>query len=304
MTLRWLTATALVLATLAPALAHVGSRIYPVFDVSPPYAPDLDDGSVADWEDIAYDATATSLDFASLAVGDGGSLAPDDLALRMFLGCNDADGRIYFALQRFDDVYVNEYDGTGGQSMWRHDNVEIMIDGDHSGGPYNGYSADSFSDEELKRLVNAQAQHYVAIVESPDGQLLWNLGAGDAWVSRPPWAEVGGFVVDESPHYSLIEGAVTAWDDLSWEGPSFSRRSVLEAGRIIGFQISVADFDTDPGAYHGFHVLEGQESTWRLAERFVDGQLLCTGCDASQVVSAVRVDSWGRIKASLRLERP
>ena len=84
MTARWFGATLLIVASMEPVYAHVGSRTYPVFDVSPPFVPDLHDGSVADWDDIADDATLTSEDFGSLPVGDGGSLLPDDLALRVF----------------------------------------------------------------------------------------------------------------------------------------------------------------------------------------------------------------------------
>jgi hypothetical protein len=82
-----------------------------------------------------------------------------------------------------------------------------------------------------------------------------------------------------------------------------SRRSSLAAGTSIGFQISVPDFDTEAGAYHGFHTLSGQPNTWRMAENFVDGELV--GCDSGDCGSAplptaVAEDSWGRIKASFR----
>ena len=91
------------------------------------------------------------------------------------------------------------------------------------------------------------------------------------------------------------------------QDPGASRPSLIAADRIIGFSLSVPDFDAKPGDYRAFHTLAGKSETWRRAERFVDGLLVGCGvedCGAAPApVSAVTVDSWGRIKASFRPPR-
>ena len=143
------------------------------------------------------------------------------------------------------------------------------------------------------------------------------LGASrHAWTTHPTWADVGGFQQGESPNYSAVEFAITPWDDLNWEGPEHSRRSALEAGKIVGFHIDVIDPDDknweDWGSFSlAPPVVEGQTQRgdvtlnhYFFAENFVDGELIpCHKGDCGSAPpggTAVRVDSWGRIKASLR----
>ena len=150
---------------------------------------------------------------------------------------------------------------------------------------------------------NLQAQQYRMLATSPDDRLLSIMNDRKDWAVLPPWADVVGTVVDEGPfHYSLVEGYVTPWDALSVGGPEGSQRSQLEDGRVIGFQVSMADFDTKPAAYHGWYTIAGQWDTWRLADNFADARLVsCAdpGC-SDYNFTAVRTDSWGRIKASFR----
>ena len=109
----------------------------------------------------------------------------------------------------------------------------------------------------------------------------------------------------------MVEFAVTAWDDLNWEGPEHSRRSVLEAGRIIGLQVLVYDQDSDNDLEIFSLAISTvtAEATPRsttfthdlFADNFVDGLLIpCDRGDCGSVPpggTAVRTDSWGRIKA-------
>jgi len=283
------------------AVAHIGTVIYPIYELATADLPDLHDGTLQDWEDVLPGASLDQNSFAPLNVGDGAGINPADLAYRVFFAWNAADQRIYMAIERVDDVYINTYAGGDLVNLWQFDSIEFMTDGDHSGGAYNGFSTDEYSAEEIKVLTNYQAQQYVAIAEAPDNRLLGYQGAGQGWVPLPPWADAGGFAFGESPNTSVIEMAVTAWDQLNWQGPEQSKASVLFADKIIGFQISVPDFDTAAGAYHGFHTLSGQPNTWRLAENFVDGQLVpCTGGDCGAGPTAVQSDSWARVKASFK----
>ena len=290
-----------------PVAAHVGSIIYPIYELPGHPMVDIQDGSTSDWDYLVPDASLDLLDFFTLEVGDAATMNPGDLTARAFLGWSADEQRIYFAVERVDDVYVNEYEGGGLQSMWRHDGVEFLVDGDHTGGEYNFVQeADGTSgcaSEDCLRRNNLQAQQYMLLADSPDGRLICIVNERKDWASRPPWADAGGTLLGEDPiHYSLVEGYVTPWDQLSLDGPESSRRTQLEDGQIIGFQVSMPDFDTEPGQYHGWYTLAGQSATWRVADNFVDGRLVsCTdpGCSGYDF-SAVRVDSWARIKASFR----
>lgn len=292
---------ALVFAVSMAGLA--GAQVYPIYELPTTELPDLYDGSLQDWEDVLPGTSLTHDDFAPLAVADGAGIDPADLAYRMYMAWNSADQRIYMCIERVDDVYINPYEGGAPMNMWTSDGAEIMLDGDHSGGDYNGFSVDEYGEEMAKLLTGFQAQQLVMVPESPDGLLIGSNTAAAGWCTNMPWAEAGGFAEGEAPTTSVMEGAMTAWDELNWNGPQVSVRSTLEAGRIIGFQISIMDWDVI-GTYHAFHTLSGLANTWRMADNFVGGELV--GCDyddcgaAPDIISAVQAESWGRIKASLR----
>jgi len=296
-------AAAFVFGMTSATSAHIGGLVFPIYEVPTSDLPDLRDGTLEDWEDVLPGTSLDHNSFEPLNVSDGAGINPEDLAYRAFMSWNSATQTIAMAIERVDDVYVNTYEGGDLTGLWRFDSIEFMVDGDHTGGSYNGFSADEYTADEIKLLSNFHAQQYVAVAESPDGRTLGYQGSGQGWVTLPPYADGGGFAVGESPNTSVIELYVTAWDELNWQGPELSRRSSLAAGTSIGFQISVPDFDTEAGAYHGFHTLSGQPNTWRMAENFVDGELV--GCDtgdcgSAPLPTAVAEDSWGRIKATFR----
>ena len=285
---------------LSGAEAHVGPLIYPIYEIPTADLPDLHDGTLEDWEDIFPRASLDYQDFLSVY---GGDIDPADLAHRVYLAWHSATQRLYVAIERLDDMYINTYEGGDLSSLWLYDSVEFMVDSDHSGGDYNGLYSDPEGSEELKLFINAQAQQYRAIAVSPDNRTLTYLGAGQDWVTLPPYADAGGFQRGESPNLSGVELYVTPWDQLDWRGAEYSVPGVLVAGRIIGFQIALADFDTEPGNYTGFYAIFGGANAWRTADDFVDGELIpCDfgDCGAAPEISAVGRDSWGRIKASFR----
>jgi hypothetical protein len=277
---------------------------FPVYELSTGELPDLRDASLADWEDVLGGVSWTHDDFAPLAVSDGAGIDPADLAYRSFMAWHYPTQTIYICVERVDDVYINTYPGGAPQDLWKNDGLELMIDGDHSGGDYAGWSADDLGEETAKLLYGYQAQQYVLVPESPDGKYVGHNGSASGWATDPPWGDAGGTAFGEAPTTSIMEAYVTPWDELNWQGPTMSKRSLLEPERIIGFQISVMDWDV-VGTYHGFHTLSGLASTWRMADNFVEGELI--GCDyddcsggTGDINPAVESESWGRIKATLQ----
>ena len=295
-------AVSVILSSVAICPAHQGDFVSPIYKL-PPGAIDLQDGHLWDWEDMTPGASLSSPDFDEVMKDQTWEMtSPEEIAFQVYLGWVQEEQRVYVGVEIFDDIYFNEWDGTALVESWFADHVEFYIDGDHSGGEYNliGYTFDGAT-EEQKRATNSTAQHYWALAESPTGSLARNIGPADTWVSTPPWTEAGGSVLGRTQGLSVIEFAVTPWDDLDWRGASSSRRSDLTAGKVIGMQLMVVDWD-EGGALGGFHSIHAPFDPWWNASMFVDA-VLC-GRDAclpgSGPVSSVSSDSWGRIKASFR----
>ncbi len=288
-----LVALGLVCGLAGGANAHIGERIYTLFELSDADLADLDftDGTVTDWEDVAGDATYLPTDlYQDPTVGDGAQYDPADLDYRIWSAWNSSSSTIWFAMERIDNVYFGrEYDGS---SPWNYEAIEVMLDGDHTGGDYTGSANPDWNDEEKKLNNNRAAQQYIAVADDPSGRHVFYLGAGAEWVNDLPYADGGGTSVGDGPTVSIIEFFCTPFDDLIWNSPDDSQASELFDGKIIGYQISTPDTDKDVGQDRAFHTLSDQAATWRFAERFVDARLVGLG-------TAVEGNSWGRIKASL-----
>jgi len=298
----------IVLMLALPVMAHVGDYIYSFPEIPDEALDELDvrDRSLEDWKDIGLYPLLTATDFyADPTVGEGAAYNPDDLDYRIWLGWNGSTSRLYGAMERIDDVFVNEYAGGNLGDTWRHDgSFEFMVDGDHSGGNYSRSADPEWTEEERNLNHNRTAQLFTGIADAPDGQHISYAGAHfpgpgnpllDAqWVTQPPYADASGGTVGEAPVISTFEFYVTPFDDLLWNNPEDSKPSELFPGKIIGFAISIADFDTEPGHYRAFHSLSEVPGTWHLANAFVDARLI------SAQGTHVENDTWARIKAAFR----
>jgi len=290
-----LIAIGLVCGLTGGANAHIGEKVFLLFEATADDLADIDlrDGSVEDWEDVFGEPSWVPTDlYADPTVGDGAQYDPADLDYRIWAGWNSDTNTIWYAMDRIDNVYFGrEYDGS---SPWNYEAIEVMLDGDHTGGDYTGSANPDWTDEEKKLNNNRTAQQYIAVADDPSGRHVFYLGAGSDWVNELPYADGYGVSVGDGPTQSIIEFFVTPFDDLIWNSPGDSRASNLVAGGIIGFQISCPDTDQAPGQDRAFHTLSGQAATWRFAERFIDARLVGAGG-----ATAVEQASWGRIKASL-----
>lgn len=298
----WAAALSLILA--GAAGAHLGDIVYPIYELPTADLPDLHDGTLEDWDAVLPNASLTHNDFRFLDIGLGGAIDPDDLAVRVFLAWHYESQRIYVAIERLDDVLLPW--GTCCDGM-----TQFMVDGDHSGGQY-GFHGDAYSEAERRQRNYSQAQQYTVYPENLyDGRLLLTSQLL-TWITQPPWADYGGWQIGESPNLSAVEFFVTPWDKLIYDDVDASRRSVLEPGRVIGFQLIASDGD-EPNRASGTYALavptvkefvsDGDFSYAHtaFAENFVDGELVpCYHADCSGAGTAVQPSSWARIKASFR----
>jgi hypothetical protein len=298
----------LVLATLlgvAPAAhAHVGDQIYPFFELLDDDLDriDLTDGSVDDWLEVIGEPSLTASDFLWLNPYD-----PSELDFRIWLAWHSGSSTLWIAMERFDDLYFNLYDGDKNEHLLPGEKPFLAqywdggfgfgVDGDHSGGRYwfSLANCDECTVEESMLLNNRHAQEWLAITEAPDGEHLFHVGASE-WVARDPYAAAGGGVIGESPALTVTEIKVTPFDDLIYNDEDASEASQFYPGKTIGFSISTYDIDNPRSKDVGRSWLGGASH----ADFFVDGLLIGAGEDPSLYddVSAVEPSSWARIKAS------
>ena len=90
--------------------AHVGNRIYPIFELADEDVAliDIKDGSVEDWEEVVGEPSLTAIDFETSQHG----VLPYDpfnLDFRIWLAWHGTTNRIFVAMERADDVYVNGF---------------------------------------------------------------------------------------------------------------------------------------------------------------------------------------------------
>jgi len=292
----------LLLGLVSAVHGHVRGKSFVVYELPDEHLEqvDLHDGSIGDWEALmGAPSVRTRPDWVIGGHYDNGftevPYGVSDGDWRVWLAWNRSTSRIYFAMERRDDVHIGSSVGEGIYGAWEGDSVSLMIDGDHSGGEYGFYPGVGSgvcceSDEEYKLANNSQAQQYWAIADPPRAGYL---GAGAEWVNRPPFSDAGGRVEGNT---SILEFYVTAFDSLVWDSPDMSVRSVFSAGMVIGFELQVVDHD-EPGGESGLSLLlASQANPWRFAERFVDGVLHPFG----NPVSVVADSTWGGIKAGFR----
>ncbi len=279
------------------AHAHIGDEIYPFFEILDEDLGriDLTDGSVDDWLEVVGEPSLTALDFYW---GYWGEVAydPADVDFRIWLAWHQGSSTLWVAMERFDDLYFNLYDGDKLWEMFVWDsNIRFMVDGDHTGGRYDyrlGLDCAECTAEQVLE-DNRQAQQWMTIAE-PAGHL-YHFGASE-WVARKPYAASGGGVTGESPALTVTEIMVTPFDDLIYNDEDASEASQLYPGKTIGFSIFTYDID-NPRSKDGW-VVGGSWLGGSHAGFFVDGLLIGAGEDPSLYDdgSAVEPSSWGRIK--------
>ena len=295
-----------VLGPVDPAPAHVGDRVYPIFELTDEDVTliDIKDGSVDDWLEVVGEPSLTLLDFVGEKIGGSHVLHPSDLDFRIWLAWHNATDRIYGAIEQADDEYVNACsDGTTrhtpgcGSPAWIYDgSILLRIDGDHSGGKYIFVGLD---EEEKRQLWHRGAQSYGAINEVfGEGPRVLMTGGHMyeeyPFFVLPPYAEAGGAQFGEQPIITITEFYVTPFDFLVWDNPEETQVSELFPGKTVGLDIHVADHD------------ESTQSFFRLAPKWADNEDASEFCDAVLLgpgggippdISAVGNISWGRIKA-------
>ncbi len=176
------------------AHAHIGDEIYPFFEILDEDLGriDLTDGSVDDWLEVVGEPSLTAIDFYE-------EYDPSDLDFRIWLAWHQSSGTLWIAMERFDDLYFDLYDGDEHHPLFPGERPFLAqywdsgfgfgVDGDHSGGRYwfSLHNCEECTVEESTLLNNRHAQEWRAITETPDGEHLFHVGPASGWAgSRTP----------------------------------------------------------------------------------------------------------------------
>jgi hypothetical protein len=260
------------------------------------------DGDLSEW-DIVPDAyiIPTEEMYEQLAgLGKGGAgVDLADLALRSSVGWNDSTNRLYFMAEVFDDIH--QTDRADPQCNWTDDCWEIMIDANHSGGSHNWFS--DLTEEESKRLVNAEAQQNILALPPVQDVYFTNFSAG-TWTTIPGdyfdigWDFTGDEFGESTYYYELF---IYPFDDLNWEGPDVSKHHDLTEGEILGIGWAFGDFDELSDSYDAYWTISGGDATCGLSEALSDVFMSPMDPALEGAVidgAAVEADTWGRIKST------
>lgn len=280
------------------ASAHLGLRILPVYELSSSDLPNIEDGTLEDWEAALPLGSFTHVDVEP-AVGVQ-PLDPDDMAFRVFVAWHNASQRIYLGMEFLDDKLSASEIGPLG------DGVSFFVDADHSGGQF-----DSFLDGEGRLDYSRNYRQAQAFSFYPYVYPGSEIQPGRYWTESPR-VQVHGRTNGESPVHSVFESWIRPWDDFDPDTGEYVD-SHLRPGGVIGIQMRVLDAD-ETGSVSGQYNLATPTvsetitadgftfSTNGFSDNFVDAELIpCFHGDCSRAsATAVRPSSWARIKASFR----
>ena len=227
------------------------------------------DGNADDWKMVPkkyiMGSDQLSEDFGKIA-----KLDTNDLNISVRVGWVKGLNRLYFLYEAYD----NYWDFT--KTDLHHDIFELVVDGDHSGGPFidrfhpNKAKIDPWDAYFSFHGVQAQNYHIFTPWEGQDWCLVWGC---ESWVKELPYANAAqsyNFKPGQPGHYTL-EFWITPFDYAGAEGPSRAVESVLKENKKIGLCWAVIDFDdVNAKEKHGFwgiskHTMYGNASDMRTA---------------------------------------
>lgn len=277
---------------------------------------DLQDGSIGDWLDVLGEAEfAAGRQFVDAY---GRPFDPADCDFRVWLAWHGGTNRLYGAMERTDDDYVNDFLRTGvnefhrvfslrGDMKMQDGSIRVAVDGDHSGGgAFFGWNVPLSSMERTDQYFSILPETFD---DGPQIQLYLHQMPG--WFVLPPYADGGGRRFGEQPVVTVTEFYMTPFDEFVWDDPVRSRVSQLSAGKVIGVQLSVSDRDGDAynsitGVYsYEWVAVLPPDPTGNWADAHPDMLLLpasargtAGGGGGLEGVST----SWARIKASFAMD--
>ena len=210
------------------------------------------DGKADDWASVGADEVIGT---DRLAADDGSGRRPaaGNLSIRLKVGWVKGENRLYFLYEADDDHWDFADPGL------RNDILELVIDGDRSGGPLIGRfhpelasragatpSPGALSDRDAWfgfQNIHAQNYHIFTPAQDKDWAMAW--GPQAAWLKRLPWSNIAydhAFRPGQPGHLTM-EFWVTPFDHAAPEGPDRSIPTTLRENALVGMAFAVIDRD-------------------------------------------------------------
>lgn len=235
-------------------------------------------------------------DMIEIITGEMPSKSDIDMAIMTAWTGTDRDNKLYgFTRVTDDTLHVAQTELDNG---WLDDDYEIIIDADHSGGPFRAEGV----------ITGINAQQFTMHIstpggyESPYGNGTWwmryQAPTEIHWVDALAEAQIGvtpaGATTGTANVIVNYEFAIPLFDEVLLEGEAASPRHIMTAGETIGltYQLNDAD-DGDRSAQLATAAENGAAWDATFSSEYT---LLAYG--EYDVATAVEGSSWGKIKAT------
>lgn len=211
------------------------------------------DGDTDDWDIVSEDYVIGTDQLSDTVRGRGTDIDPADIDVRMRVGWVKGLNRLYFLYEAYDDYWDFE------RNSLQNDILEIVVDGDLSGGPLikqMNPNRELIGNEKLHftfHSVHAQNYHIFTPPGTKDWTMMWGC---PQWTKDLPYANKAysyDFSHGESGNL-VLEFWITPFDFAPYEGPEEAVESKLEENKIIGLSWSILEYDNTE-RYEGFYNL-------------------------------------------------
>ncbi len=213
------------------------------------------DGQADDWAMVPEDYVIGMNQFVD-DTGQHSQPDPKNLDVRLRVGWVKGLNRLYFLYEAFDNYWDFALPGL------HNDTLELVVDGDASGGPLIDRSNSRFwtpaevgaaraapesrlSEAEVHWAihgVHAQNYHIFTPARDKDWCMAWG---APTWIKQLPWANAASSYHFQpgQPGRLVLEFWITPFDYAGPEGPSRAVESVLRENKLIGLSAAIIDYD-------------------------------------------------------------
>ena len=234
------------------------------------------DGDVSDWGMVPADY-AIGIDQLKDTVHDS-PIDTTDLDVTMRVGWVKGLNRLYFLYEAYDDYWDFSHRDL------HNDILEIVVDGDLSGGPLIPQLREDKETNGLEGLdghfkfhgVHAQNYHVLTPADGKPWTMVWG---ANQWIYELPWANAAArydFAPGDSGHYTL-EFWITPFDYAPADGPERAVESKLEEDALIGLSWCILDYDdveVKQQEFEGFWNLSHKTTMFGNASELVGFRLM------------------------------
>jgi hypothetical protein len=205
------------------------------------------DGVATDWAKVPESYTVGSDQLKDTLRRTKNDPATLDVSVKV--GWVKGLNRIYFLYEAYDDYWDFEMPGM------HNDILEVMIDGDASGGPITAIADPAVKhgtwEAYLKQGVQAQNYHIFTPSKGKNWAMAWGC---QPWALEFPWSNAAqsyDFKHGESGRYTL-EFWITPFDHAPIDGPKTCVVTKLNEGSEIGLSWVVLDYDDENAGKNGY----------------------------------------------------